>query len=624
MTLSAPSRRTLLVAALATAAPIALPENAFAAVTASGWDGARGCVYAGTRYYAPASSKIAPGPHCFATPDDLRTPRLGTVVGTRTAAQLRQVEAASPLRAFAYLPQGSFAQRDVRRAPRTKLPAGLLNRLADSHNPYGVRVSLNGGGHDHLRKDAPVGAKDNVPVYTVDSSNPNQTFTTMTSRGPRVVDHPGVKHMCTGRIPLPTWAKSSEGGDHSFAVYDCATGIWRAYFGATKIDARTWDCAAAGYMYFDPQGRGVNLARNFWLCHVQGSNTVTGVATSLLQIGRDELKRGAITHALSMTLPEYLPGASFPGKQSDGALSESAWKGMTRVGQMLALPTSLDVDAYCASRGLSEEMRAVMRAAQTYGIFPADRNRFCFALNLESPLSMAEAREGRNGWRTDAAASAAVDRLASDINRFPLDLLEAAPRHWAGDALPSVISPFRDVTEKTRYAKEIVAIGRRGIFRGTSNGVFRPTAALTRDLAIASLYRAAGSPAVTPPATSPFVDVPRTHAYYREICWAHQKKITLGWSGAKGREFRPTATVTRGAMADLLYRTATGRTSAARPASAPFRDVPVTHGLAGQIAWVKAKRISTGYSDGTYRPLAGMLRQDLALFLENARTVLGR
>jgi len=71
----------------------------------------------------------------------------------------------------------------------------------------------------------------------------------------------------------------------------------------------------------------------------------------------------------------------------------------------------------------------------------------------------------------------------------------------------------------------------------------------------AFLYRAAGSPAYTPPRVSPFRDVPTGHVFYDEMAWLAERGISTGWVAGDGSvTYRPGLDVTRGVMAAFLYR----------------------------------------------------------------------
>ena len=79
---------------------------------------------------------------------------------------------------------------------------------------------------------------------------------------------------------------------------------------------------------------------------------------------------------------------------------------------------------------------------------------------------------------------------------------------------------------------------------------------VTREAMAAFLYRAAGSPAFRPPWRSPFEDLTRTDAFYREITWLHAEGITTGvdLDGDGRPEFRPADPLTREAAAAWLHR----------------------------------------------------------------------
>lgn len=106
---------------------------------------------------------------------------------------------------------------------------------------------------------------------------------------------------------------------------------------------------------------------------------------------------------------------------------------------------------------------------------------------------------------------------------------------------------------------EIVWASQQGIMPGTKNSdstySFKPADSVNRGWLAVFLYRFAGSPAYTPPTTSPFIDVPTTSSVYKAVCWVNAKGINKGWSVTDGREFRPSTTVTRGVLAQFMYRT---------------------------------------------------------------------
>ena len=69
-------------------------------------------------------------------------------------------------------------------------------------------------------------------------------------------------------------------------------------------------------------------------------------------------------------------------------------------------------------------------------------------------------------------------------------------------------------------------------------------------------------------------------------------------------DFRPTATLTRGAAAKIICNLILGPTTASALVAdaAPYKDVPTTNTFAGYIAYCAKEGIISGYADGTFKP----------------------
>lgn len=170
-------------------------------------------------------------------------------------------------------------------------------------------------------------------------------------------------------------------------------------------------------------------------------------------------------------------------------------------------------------------------------------------------------------------------------------------------------SRFIDVPPDLMYREEIEQLASRGITTGWPDDRYRPLADIQRDAMIVFVYRALGEPAFTPPARSPFSDMPPTRQFYKEITWAYSQGISKGWPDGT---FRPTAPVERAAVAAFLYR-ASGATST--KTSNSFSDVPRNHQFAKEITWLASTGITTGWPDGTFRPVAAITRDAMAAFM---------
>lgn len=191
----------------------------------------------------------------------------------------------------------------------------------------------------------------------------------------------------------------------------------------------------------------------------------------------------------------------------------------------------------------------------------------------------------------------------------------AYPAHRGGQ--------FLDVRPWHQFYGEIEWMARNGYSTGnTVSGcdktTYAPSAGVSRDAMAAFLYRFAGEPAFTPPAVSPFRDVPRTHQFYKQITWLASTGISKGWSVPGGHEFRPSQTITRDAMATFMYRYA-NEPSFTPPSSSPFRDVPRTHQFYKEVTWLSHAGISTGWSvpgGSEFRSSQWVTRDAMAAFLQ--------
>jgi uncharacterized protein YkwD len=180
----------------------------------------------------------------------------------------------------------------------------------------------------------------------------------------------------------------------------------------------------------------------------------------------------------------------------------------------------------------------------------------------------------------------------------------------SGQGSASASGPFWD-TGSSGFIKEITWMKSRSITTGWPNGSFRPLDAVNRESMAAFMYRMAGSPAYTPPRTSPFADVPTNHMYYKEIAWMHAKEISTGWPD---RTFRPYEPVRRESMGAFMHRYAASVCGVNRYAYRSFTDMN-TSIFANFIAWMGGHGISTGHPDGSFRPYEAVNRESMAAFM---------
>ena len=124
----------------------------------------------------------------------------------------------------------------------------------------------------------------------------------------------------------------------------------------------------------------------------------------------------------------------------------------------------------------------------------------------------------------------------------------------AGSPEPKSTGNFADVPTDSYYAKAVAWAVENGITGGTGDGKFSPNATCTREQAVAFLYRASGSPAVS--GGSAFNDV-AANAYYADaVAWAEKNEITGGIGGGL---FGSGNDCTRAQIVTFLYRTYQGK-----------------------------------------------------------------
>jgi hypothetical protein len=169
---------------------------------------------------------------------------------------------------------------------------------------------------------------------------------------------------------------------------------------------------------------------------------------------------------------------------------------------------------------------------------------------------------------------------------------------------------FVDVCSNNPFFDEIEWMSDEGISDGYTDGTYRPTDVVTRQSMSAFMYRLAGSPGGSFPDPG-FSDVPPTHPFHREISWMADSEVTTGYPEGT---FRPTAHVTREAMSAFMYRLVT---PTAGPYSNPgFSDVGPDHAFADEIFWMASSGVTTGFTDGTFRPGDSVTRQAMSAFMQ--------
>lgn len=182
------------------------------------------------------------------------------------------------------------------------------------------------------------------------------------------------------------------------------------------------------------------------------------------------------------------------------------------------------------------------------------------------------------------------------------------PNRGSGTPKPAK-GPFWDVPASHKFVKPITWMKTTKLTTGNADGSYRPAAGLTREAMAAFLYRKAGKPSFSMPKKR-FTDVQPGHKFYREIMWMKAAGLSTGHADGT---YRPSATLTREAMAAFLYRQA-GKPKVTKP-KPDFWDVRKGHKFYREITWMRAAGITTGNADGTYRAKQPVTREAMAAFL---------
>ena len=153
-----------------------------------------------------------------------------------------------------------------------------------------------------------------------------------------------------------------------------------------------------------------------------------------------------------------------------------------------------------------------------------------------------------------------------------------------------------------------------GFMNGISTTRFAPNGALTRGQLVTTLYRLAGTPEVTEPAT--FTDVKEGRYYTDAVAWAEDLGIVQGMTTTI---FAPEGTVTREQAATFLYRYVTLYLKQEPIPGADLKayiDGEAVHSYAKTaMSWAVAEGFFEGYGDGTLRPGKTLTRAQMAKLL---------
>lgn len=112
-----------------------------------------------------------------------------------------------------------------------------------------------------------------------------------------------------------------------------------------------------------------------------------------------------------------------------------------------------------------------------------------------------------------------------------------------------------------------------------------------------------------------FVDVNEDMWVFEHAEYCKDKGIILGY-GETREYFKPYQKITRGMIVTILYRMA-GSPEFDETQSMVFSDVNPDEYYGQAVKWASSVGVVEGYVDGTFRPNKSIIRQDLAIMIQN-------
>jgi predicted outer membrane repeat protein len=178
-------------------------------------------------------------------------------------------------------------------------------------------------------------------------------------------------------------------------------------------------------------------------------------------------------------------------------------------------------------------------------------------------------------------------------------------------APPPCTVGFGDVGLAHAFFEEICWMDQTRISTGFPGDLFKPSAPVTRQAMAAFIYRLAMEPPFDVANQPSFNDVGTNHPFFLEIEWMADTGIATGFDGDV---YKPGSNVSRQAMAAFMYRVA--GEPVFNPVGETFTDVSTAHPFYDEIEWMADEGISNGFVPGpTYRPSIAVSRQAMAAFL---------
>jgi hypothetical protein len=173
-------------------------------------------------------------------------------------------------------------------------------------------------------------------------------------------------------VPIPSYAQAADGTDSEMTVYQPATDTMWEFWHARETDGH-WEACWGGRM--------LNVSKNIGIWPPHYGTTATGLPFMGGQIAVDELRHGAINHAIGIALveAEHWNIYSWPANRSDG-YNPLHLPNRIPEGLRFRLDPSVEVGAL----QIHPIAKIIARAAQTYGFVVWDKAG-AVSLRAENP-----------------------------------------------------------------------------------------------------------------------------------------------------------------------------------------------------------------------------------------------
>ncbi len=173
---------------------------------------------------------------------------------------------------------------------------------------------------------------------------------------------------------------------------------------------------------------------------------------------------------------------------------------------------------------------------------------------------------------------------------------------------------FTDVAADAWYADAVEYVWDNGLMSGTSATTFAPNDTMTRSMLATTLYREAGSPAVS--GRDAFADTQEGAWYADAVLWASQEAVVSGYDNGL---FGTNDPVSREQIATILWRYA-GSPSA--DAGQDFADESeIASYAATAVDWARANGVVNGAEENQFFPRNSATRAEVATMLRNFLTM---